>query len=192
MRPIRTMIFLLVCLGLIILAVMLLRSIFTTGSKSSTDVATTKLVSYAHSGSAAEFVTDGPIVHDQAHRTMRIIVDEQTSRIELIDGYNNSVVRQESFPNTAESYKAFLAGLETAGFSRGIKNSESTELGKCPLQNRYVYKMSDNSNTVFRYWASSCSKGTFGGQTSSVHTLFRRQIPSTVYNDISRQFDVNF
>lgn len=191
MRPVRTTVFLLVCLGLLIMAIMLLRGIFTSGD-STEQASSIELVDYARDGTNVEFVTDGPIVYDQAHRAIRIVVDAQTSRIELIDGYNNSVIRQEVFANNAESYKTFLASLESAGFSSGLRDSTTTELGKCPLENRYVYRLSDNGNAVFRYWSSGCGRGTFEGETSMVQTLFRRQIPSQVYDEISREFDVDY
>ncbi|MBP9668110.1 hypothetical protein KBD87_04920 [Candidatus Saccharibacteria bacterium] len=189
MRPIRTIIFLLVCIGLLVVAFLLIKNIFTTSTVPPTSEI--KLTSYARSGTSAQYFVDGPIVANQSHRAMRISIDAETSKIELIDGYNNTVIRQDVFPNTVESYRAFLAGLETLGFDNGIKDSKSTEAGKCPLRKRYVYSMTNGSSQVFRYWSTSCGKGTSGAQVASVQTLFRRQIPSAVYNDVYRQFEVD-
>lgn len=188
MRPVRTIIFLLVCLGLIILAFILLKGIFTSGNSSNTTTnATAKLTGYARSGTTAQYVIDGPIVQNQAHRLLRMSVDAELSKIELLEGYNGSVLRQETYPNTTESYRAFLAALDNVGFATGIKDSKSTEEGKCPLQYRYVYTLTDTAKPEFRFWSTSCDKGIFAGQPSAVSSLFRRQFPGTVYDEMYRQ-----
>lgn len=185
MRVIRTIIFLLVCIGLIWLVVLLFASIFR-GSNQTTVTTTTELSSYARTGTTAQLVMDGPVIINQDHRSVRITVESTQSKIELISGYDGSVVRQDVFPNTQESYSVFLRSLDGLGFTKGNKSVTTDERGQCPLQNRYVYKLTNNGNDVFRYWSTSCGTGSFGGVRASVRTLFQRQIPTATYNDYLR------
>lgn len=185
MRIIRTLIFLLVVVGLIWLIVLLFTSVFSGGDTPSS-VQTTNLSTYARQGTTAVYTIQGPIVVDQDHRTIRIAVTEDESRIELISGFNGSVINQQSFVNTQASYSAFLKGLDTLGFSSGSSQMTTDEQGQCPLRNRYTYQLTDNGKELFKYWSTDCGTGSFKGSRSSVKTLFSRQVPRTVYNEFSR------
>lgn len=185
MRFARTVIFILVCLGILWLIVMLFGSIFSSGNKT-TPMVVDHLSSYARIGTSAQLITDGPIVLNQEHRSLRITVDSSASKIELINGYDGSVVRQDTYPNTVESYGMFLRALDGVGFTLSKKSTIPDERGQCPLQYRYVYKLSDYNREVYRFWSTSCGTGNFGGVRSSVRTLFQKQIPSKVYSEYSR------
>ncbi len=180
MRVIRTIIFLLVCLGLIWLVVILFRQVFTSGNQT-TPVATSKLSSYARVGTSAQLFLDGPVVANQDHRSVRISVDSSQSKIEVISGYDGSVLQQEAFPNTQESYSVFLRSLDTLGFSKVNTKTIQDERGQCPLQSRYVYLLTDGSKQVIRSWSTSCGTGSMGGVRSSVRSLFIRQIPPKTF-----------
>ncbi len=185
MRIIRTIIFLLVCVGLIWLIVLLFSSIFSSGNQT-TPVTSTKLGSYARVGTTAQLISDGPVVANQEHRSVRITVESTQSKIELISGYDGSVIRQEVFPNTVESYTVFLRSLDTLGFSKVSKSGVQDERGQCPLGSRYVYKLTDGNRDVIRGWSSTCGTGSFGGVRASVRTLFIRQIPPKSYAEVTR------
>lgn len=186
-RVVRLVIFILFVIGLIWLIILLFSKIFSGGDQTA-PVATTKLSSYARSGTSAELYTDGPIILNQEHRAIRITVEATQSKIELISGYDGQVIRQEVFPNTQEGYLNFLKGLDTLGFSKTNKTALKDERGQCPLETRYVYSLKENGTNVFRYWSTTCGTGNFGGRGSSVRTLFQRQIPPAVYREFQRDF----
>ncbi|MBL8122328.1 hypothetical protein JNM87_06300 [Candidatus Saccharibacteria bacterium] len=181
MRVVRTIIFLLVCLAMLWFVVLLFTRIFST-SNQTTPTAEDHLSGYARVGTTAQFVIDAPIVLDQEHRTLKISVDSSQSKIELVSGYDGSVVRQDTFPNTVESYGIFLRSLDSLGFTKSKKTSLADERGQCPLQYRFVYRLSDFNRDIYRLWSTSCGTGNFGGQRSSVRTLFQRQIPQKTYD----------
>lgn len=188
-RIIRIIVFLLVVIGLIWLIILLFSKVFSGGNQN-TPTTTTKLSTYAHSGTAAEFLIDGPIVVNQNHRSMRITVEASQSKIELMSGYDGQVIRQEVFPNTQDGYLNFLKGLDTLGFTKGNKTTLKDERGQCPLQSRYVYALKNNGSDVLRYWSTSCGTGSFGGKRDAVRQLFERQIPPVTYSEFTRGMTV--
>ena len=188
-RIIRIIVFLLVVIGLIWLIILLFSKVFSGGNQN-TPTTTTKLSTYAHSGTAAEFLVDGPIVVNQNHRSIRITVEASQSKIELMSGYDGQVIRQEVFPNTQDGYLNFLKGLDTLGFTKGNKTTLKDERGQCPLQSRYVYSLKNNGSDVLRYWSTSCGTGSFGGKRDAVRQLFERQIPPVTYSEFTRGMTV--
>lgn len=188
-RIIRIIVFLLVVIGLIWLIILLFSKVFSGGNQNA-PIVTTKLSSYAHSGTSAEFLIDGPLVVNQNHRSMRITVEASQSKIELMSGYEGQVIRQEVFPNTQEGYLNFLKGLDTLGFTKGNKTTLKDERGQCPLQSRYVYSLKNNGSDVLRYWSTSCGTGSFGGKRDAVRQLFERQIPPVTYSEFTRGMNV--
>ncbi|MCA9327549.1 hypothetical protein KDA14_03405 [Candidatus Saccharibacteria bacterium] len=185
MRVIRTIIFLLVVVGLIWLIVLLFSKVFTSGNQTSS-VQTTNLSTYARLGTSATYTVQGPIVVDQDHRSIRISVTSSESTIELISGYNNTVINEQAFENTQAGYSAFLKGLDTLGFSDGNSQMNSDEQGQCPLRSRYTYQLTDNGKQIFKFWSTDCGTGSFKGSRASVKTLFERQVPRTVYSEFYR------
>lgn len=188
-RIIRIIVFLLVVIGLIWLIILLFSKVFSGGNQNA-PTTTTKLSTYAHSGTAAEFLIDGPIVVNQNHRSIRITVEASQSKIELMSGYEGQVIRQEVFPNTQDGYLNFLKGLDTLGFTKGNKTTLKDERGQCPLQSRYVYALKNNGSDVLRYWSTSCGTGSFGGKRDAVRQLFERQISSVTYSEFTRGMNV--
>ena len=188
-RIIRIIVFLLVVIGLIWLIILLFSKVFSGGNQNA-PTTTTKLSTYAHSGTAAEFLVDGPIVVNQNHRSIRITVEASLSKIELMSGYEGQVIRQEVFPNTQDGYLNFLKGLDTLGFTKGNKTTLKDERGQCPLQSRYVYSLKNNGSDVLRYWSTSCGTGSFGGKRDAVRQLFERQIPPVTYSEFTRGMTV--
>ncbi len=182
MRLFRTLIFVLVCACLIWLAVLLFVKIFAGGTDTGSR-ATTNLGSYARVGTEAIFTIDGPVKLSQDHRTLRISVDNSEVNMELYSDYAGSVIQQATFPNTSEGYEVFLRSLDTLGFNRGDDKITKDERGQCPLQNRYVYQLTDNGQDVFRYWSTSCGPGSSKSQRGPVQTLFQRQVPSQTLDE---------
>jgi len=190
MRFIRFIVFVLVCICLIWLVIFLLtRSL----SRSKTEAPTspkTDIIQYANTGVVAEMAMDGPIIADDDHEAVRITVGRDQTHIRAVKGYNGQVVRERSFPNTAQSYQVFLKSLDGAGFTQGKSSAENSEEGKCPQGNRYVYSLKDGSSDILRYWSSSCTAGTYGGNVTQTQWLFRNQIPVKDYYEVLEDYDL--
>ena len=56
--------------------------------------------------------------------------------------------------------------------------AETDSRGVCPLGQQYIFESINGSSDLQHTWATSCGgQGTFGGKTSTVITLFEKQIP---------------
>jgi len=170
--------------GVIVLLLLIVILIVRSGpSKPVGDVQTGKpqvnLAEYESKPATAILITRGEITAEEDRRAIRISVSRQERVIEILDGYDESVLSRQTFVNNEDAYKIFLSALTTAGFTREQESTIKDERGVCPFGRRYVFKLQDGSDQVFRAWDTSCRrlKGNFGGNTSVVRDLFERQIP---------------
>lgn len=184
MRIVRTIIFILVCIGLIWLFVSLMMSAFSGGDE--TEVAEpVTLTTYAVTDAEAQLSMDGPVVNKEEHDGIRITVSRVQTQIEIIQGYDNKVVNQRTYANTQNSYEDFLASLDQLGFSSGLsETSTGDEQGKCPMGSRHTYTLEDGSDLIGHGWSTTCGTGTFGATRSQIKSLFIRQIPSEEYSEL--------
>ncbi len=184
MRALRTVLFILVCIGLIWLFVALMMSAFSGGNE--TEVAApTALTTYAPTNAEARLSMDGPVVNKEEHDGIRITVSRTQTQIEIIQGYDNMVVNQRTYANTQSSYEKFLASLDQLGFSSGLSETSSgDEQGKCPMGSRHTYTIEDGNDLIGHGWSTTCGTGTFGATRSQIRSLFIRQIPSAEYSEL--------
>lgn len=186
MRIIRTIIFILVCVGLIWLFIALMTRAFRGGNNTAV-VEPTALTTYARTNTEAEVFMSGPIVQNQEHEAVRITVDRTQSRVEILRGYDGQVINQRAFPNTESSYEEFLAALDKMNFSLALTDTtERNEQGACPTGSRYVYTLEDGADLIGRGWTTTCEAGTFGETRSQIKALFVRQIPLKDYQEMTR------
>lgn len=188
MRVIRTILFILVGIGLLWLIFLLLGKAFSVTSNTSTTSTTqNSLSSYATTNAVTAMYIDGPVRSDQEHMALRISVSKSQAAIELISGYEGRVVRQETFENNTESYANFLKALSKAQFDSPVKKSVSKdERGFCPLRNRFIYTLDQGATSKIRSWTSTCGTGNFSGNQALVRQLFMRQIPDSMLRDVLR------
>jgi hypothetical protein len=134
---------------------------------------------FADKSATAQLTMRGEVTGDEDRRSIRISVSKQERVVEILKGYNETVENRQSFSNTDSAYSNFLSALENAGFALEKETSIKDERGVCPLGKRYVYKLVDGSDQVFRLWNTSCGakQGSFGGDGGLVRTLFQNQIP---------------
>lgn len=166
----------LVTVGLIILLIILL---FNGGGKSKVPSTSKSLTSYASTNAQVSMTIDGPINATSEHDQVRITVDRDNVMYEHIKGYDGQVVDTQIFANTENSYDAFLHALLHAGFTNG-NNSPALrdESGYCPTGQRYIFELTQDSDTLERYWATSCGKPkTYLGLVDLTKTLFQAQVP---------------
>jgi len=172
----------LVVIVLIIFGVVL----FSGGSKPHQPTITPKtLPDYAATDASVRLIIDGQINGDENHRAIRITIDKNERQVDIIQGYQGSVMQTQSFGNNESAYNNFLHALVQAGFTMVRKTTQTDETGICPLGNRYTYELDNTSDKKdFSRWSTSCGgEGTYGGQPAFTRSLFENQIPD--YNDLT-------
>lgn len=168
----------------IVLILVVLGNLIFGGKKSTKEtkavVTQTSFANSAESNSAVTFVTAGVINGVDMHRQIRIIVNNTTRVLDIIDGYSGKVLSTQSYPNTQEAYREFLSALYTSGYTKeNPANTNPDVSGRCPLGTRFIYMSAGIPNVPDELWTTNCKTviGTFGGDSSSVNQLFRLQIP---------------
>jgi hypothetical protein len=144
------------------------------------------LAEYESKPATVSLTTRGQVTADETRRAIRITVSQQERAIEILEGYDEAVVSRQTFPNNSDAYKIFLSALSNAGFTREQETEVKDERGVCPFGRRYVFKLQDGSQQVFRAWTTSCrnGRGSFGGNLGVARRLFEQQIPE--YSTVTR------
>jgi hypothetical protein len=165
----------LITFGLIILLLVML---FHGGGGSSKTPKTLILHDYVHSNSVAKLIIDQPVQSDQTHKEVEIDVSNSNVSFTLYNGYQQNVLRSQTYANNDDAYANFLLALQNEGFTKGNTDSKlADERGVCPLGTRNIYSFSDNSNQLMRFWSTTCGTATFKGKPSAVISLFQKQVP---------------
>ena len=131
---------------------------------------------YENSNSKMVLTTQGRLVGEDQRRSIRITVTESSRTVEQLNGYENTVANSESFTNTPDAYRYFLAALDKAEFTKARRTNTPDPVGTCALGNVYIYEIQDGSSEVMNHWSSTCGPGSFGGNGSLTRTLFQNQI----------------
>ncbi len=182
MRIVRTILFILIVIGLIWLVVLLFTRAFSGPNAS----APTPLVDYAKTDTVVTMYIDGPVVANQEYRGLRITVGREEVKAELMNGYQHDVVSQQTFESNSTAYAAFLKSLQRAGFNEPISTSiTADERGVCPQHNRFIYTLENGQDEKKRTWTSRCG-GNYQGQQSLTRELFLRQVPRAPLNTMVR------
>ncbi|CAN5640365.1 hypothetical protein BH23PAT2_BH23PAT2_03670 [soil metagenome] len=130
--------------------------------------------------------TYGKIVALEDFRAIRISVTDSTRMIEILSGYDGSVIERLQYANTNDSYGAFIHALDQAGYTNTRDFPDEREDGYCPTGRRYVFELLIDNQQAQRTWSSTCrgTEGNFAGNRSLIENLFKAQIPE--YRDITR------
>lgn len=176
----RVVLAILIGLGLIVIAVILVfRAFSSLGSNDQpANVGETALVQQADKNSEVRLTIAGPITSEQEHRSIVVSVTRNEARLQILNGYQNTVASSVTFANNEASYAEFLRALDLLGFTKGNDNETlSDERGYCPTGSRYVLQAS-GSDLNTRYWATSCGdEATSAAGIKQVLRLFEAQIP---------------
>ncbi len=138
------------------------------------------LSDYSNTSTVVRLTIDGPLVADQNHKGLRITIGRDQNTLQTYQGYQNAITSEKSFPNNQNAYDTFLRSLQLFNFTKGSTDPAlADERGFCPSGQRYIYQIISNNDTdIQRFWSTSCGgQGNFGGNPSSIRTLFKRQIP---------------
>lgn len=166
----------LVTVGLIVLIIVLLFS----GNNSSPTTPVVDLTSYANTDATVEMINSGPITAEQTHNEVKIDITRSQATLTVYQGYQETVVRSQSYANNQTAFDVFLHALDVSGFTKGNPDkAKADERGYCSYGNRYVYSLINEGNIIQRYWSTSCTgtRGTYEGNRAATMWLFQKQIP---------------
>jgi len=173
----------LIAIGLLVLIfVIIFKSIGSGGGPKQQQI---DLNSYANTSAVAQLTIDGPINADQIHQQVQITVGNTNTQFQILSGYQGQVVTSKTFANNEPAFAAFLHALNIAGFTKGDSDPKlSDPRGYCPDGDRYIFELDQGSDTIEKYWATSCGgEGTYGGNTEQTLDLFQNQVPH--YSDLT-------
>lgn len=141
------------------------------------------LTDFDTTSSSLQLTYDGKIVAREDHRVVKISVSADRRVIEVLRGYDNSVITRKSYPNTLASYQTFIRAVNYEGFADRKDNKlGDDERGICPEGRRTVTELFNNDELRSRLWHATCSPrlGTLAGDARALFTLFKLQIPDYV------------
>lgn len=174
--------------GIILILLVMIVFLFTRGPSPATPEGERRvdLAEYADSAATATYTIQGALVAEEDYREIRISVNRNSRDIEIIRGYNNSIIASQTFSNTQAAYDEFLHGLKNAGFSSSKEARYETEKGVCPLGKRFIYELEEFGDRLVRLWSSSCNRsdGSLAGNSTLIGRLFENQIPG--HREITR------
>ena len=176
----------LITVGLIILAFVIILKAFSSAPSSPV----TPLVDYSNTSTFVEMTVDGPVVADQSHNAIEMTVGQSQNEINIIQGYQNSVIATQSYPNNSSAYGVFLRSLDLAGYTKGNNDPNATDYrGYCSTGDVYIFQVINPNKTIEQYWSTSCChEGTFKGNIDLVQALFQAQFPD--YGDITQNLNI--
>jgi hypothetical protein len=147
------------------------------------------IADYGTTDVSVQMLIRGPVNNNQEHQNLKITVGRDQTVAELISGYQGTVVRAETTPNNADSYKTFLSALHNSRFNRLQLPPKGIQYdGACPRGQRFTFEFINGGEDAPKSsWATSCGKktGTFAGDRSQVETLFIAQIPEAQYDALT-------
>lgn len=150
--------------------------------------AATKTVdSIDQTGSRAVWTMQGGTVGDDERRAVRITVSASERKIELLEGYRETVGKSRTYPNNKDGYRVFMKALDNLGYGDTRQDVTADPEGFCPEGKRYLYAISNGTENTHSSWSTSCSRreGNFDGDPVDVRQLFQEQISD--YNDFVRK-----
>ena len=166
-------------IGLVVLTFVLIFKAFSGNNNQATKPQQIDLNSYATTNAVMRYTIDGPINADQNHRRIRVTVGNDQVLLEILKGYQGSVVTSKTYPSNAEAYTDFLHSLTLASFNKGRDQAPKDERGYCPAGRRYIYEAMSSGDNIMRWWSDSCASadGNFAGSAGTVRLLFTSQVP---------------
>src|SRR5258708_8452578 len=69
------------------------------------------LLDYANTSTVVQFTEDGPINADTLHRAVRVTIGRDGNMVSVIQGYQGTVITNNTYPNNEPAYDAFLHAL---------------------------------------------------------------------------------
>lgn len=186
----------LIGLALVILVLILLVRAFSGGGAPKSLVKPIDLGSYQNTAATVTLLVDSsPTQVDQDHHQVRITVSQTENRIDVMEGYQGTVVDSRNYPNNEQAFGVFLQSLKLMNFAKGNSEKALADYrGYCPFGDRYILTFNDGTTDKFNWWTTSCSasQGTYQGDRNSTLRLIRYQIPTEDYNQLTSSVMMGF
>lgn len=187
----RSLRFLLAVAIAIVLIIILIIIIFSGGSSSHLPVAK-PMAAYADNSTAqVAMLIDGPFTTPAHHNQVLIVVNNSQATIDTFQGFNDTLLKSNTYPFSQAGFHVFLRSLEFAKFNDGSNNPALSQAsGYCPLGDRYIFSFNVNNRQVQRYWTTSCSgvTHTFNGNLSLTMQLFKSLFPD--YSNLTSDLNI--
>ena len=163
----------------VILVVLLAIILITRGGNREPAIRPVVVSEEAREGVSAVFTTRGKLVGQDERRAIRISVNQDERRLEILSGYEEAVERAQVYPNTHAAFENFLIAMDLLGYNRSRVSSIEDERGACPTGKTDIYELKEYSQQMVRLWDSSCGGklGTMAGSDATIRKLFEEQIP---------------
>jgi hypothetical protein len=173
-------------LAVVILLILLIVLLFRSNNGPTVPSTTKPLISYANTNAEVSYTLDYPTSSNLTHTRIIITVSQFTVTYQQQLGYDGNIVNQQQYPNTENAYLAFLNALQGVGFTLGVPSkTPNEEQQHCAQGDRYIYEITQGSNTLERFWATSCNgPHTYNGLPSLTNSIFQAQVPD--YNSLIR------
>jgi hypothetical protein len=173
----------LVGLGVLVLIIVLFVKLLTGGKPQPTHQI--NLGKYADTSAVATLTIDAFTNIDQEHHVVKISVSNTQNEIDVINGYQGSIAKSQTYPNNPAAFGVFLQTMQLLNFSKGTSSNVDYR-GFCPTGDRYTYTFNDGSTNLFSYWSTSCGgQGTFQGKAGAIRQQFERQIPAADFGKLT-------
>ncbi|MDB5169925.1 MAG: exported protein of unknown function [Candidatus Saccharibacteria bacterium] len=165
----------------IVLLFVVIALIMRSGGDSKVPETKRELISYVDDSNVTVTETIiGPITAAESHNEAQISITNQTATLDVSQGFDGNVVASSTYPVTTNAFGEFLSALSRAGFTEGNTDEGlKDDRGYCPTGQRYIFEIHDGSQTIQRFWATSCGGvKTYKGNLPLTLALFEAQIPS--------------
>lgn len=164
----------------IVIGSILIRNIVDDNNSVQKASTTKQVVKQAKESTILRLRVDGPVIADEKHQSMQIDITPTSRTVTLYKTYQNVEFKKSTYTNNQKAFEAFAQALDRAGYTSANPESVSTKYaGECALGRVYHLEILQGSKVSQDLWTTSCStKRSFGGNTSTVLTLFRNQIPN--------------
>jgi hypothetical protein len=141
-----------------------------------------------------EYIVEGPVAANENFRSFTIKISDSSRVAVTRSGYNNTPIGQIDLTNNLTAFTDFSAALDNAGFGTAQRSrNDDPASGRCSSGRFYRMNITKNNELVSSLWTDACTgirSGTFGGNLSSVNTLFTLQVPG--FNQLLNQMGGTF
>ncbi len=138
----------------------------------------TELIDYAQTKTVMRMTVEGRVNLDADHRKARVTIGRDGNVLQLVSGYDGSVLNRKEYDSNEDAYATFLRALQLQGYTKGNDDPKAEDSrGVCPTGKVYTFEIITGSAVVQKFWTTSCGGGTFRGNTGLIRQLFRAQVP---------------
>ena len=125
------------------------------------------------------YKTYGSVVGEEERRAISIKITTSERTAEVLQGYDEAVIKSQVTENKESAFQDFLIALQTAQFDQYDKNNKTDPRSQCATGIRYEYNVHYKDNTSISSWSTNCSRkdGSFLGNKTQVPVLFQAQVP---------------